>query len=744
MPTVAYPRRLWWKELRQLLPLFTLIPIVGALVFLARLVAMNWIAMPLSSIQDPQQFIWIIPCLFAAGVGAIQVSQEKENRTLYWLASLPVSSTALVFIKMILALSVLALLWLIWLPVAGALFQLAGESTYRLYDRVPNWLLYSVYLLFAGSALAWRTAGPLPALLSLTVAAAVPVALQSLRYFIQLNHHDNPYPNLLILLTCSLLALILTLRWSRRYFQLEQTGADTRFGPAGPAPTAWHLLNLDQPLIQQAFGRSATLAPPISPYSALLWQTWHQNGKWLLALGAFAALAIAMGSRFLFAWGGAEVYSKYSYVHTVTVLSLAVGMFLSLIWMGSLVFLSDSLGRRIRFLSDRGVSPGLTWATRHALPATIAILAVCLGVALARLDLTAIGETECLILLLMAWLLYGTSQWTAQVIPSVTLAFLAAPLCSLLMLFYFVFGISMVGTPLILMMAFFVIPLAATWHGMRAWMDSSHQRKFYLTHFGWLLAMLVIPVMPLAWSALNEPKLSVSFEQEMLDFLQDQPAFNDKLPGIVLRYSSEQSTPTDEQDAEPTDKSAQHISLLDHQREVMQDLSNQLAKVSSGIAVGNNDSGRNDVIRSCQYLHSICQHTRLSWLKEPATDESLKHYRTALQILRKIAYQMRLNQSILAQDFADVVEIWLLSELHQPESLQNMGEDVYAGLVKQIGDIPKRKAARQLAVARTFQIAQQNRVRSVGTKRIFFNMDPCLACHRAYFRIGFSNSSDNR
>ncbi|HAC92685.1 MAG TPA: hypothetical protein DCF63_18945, partial [Planctomycetaceae bacterium] len=85
MPTVAYPRRLWWKELRQLLPLFTLIPIVGALVFLARLVAMNWIAMPLSSIQDPQQFIWIIPCLFAASVGAIQVSQEKENRTLYWL-----------------------------------------------------------------------------------------------------------------------------------------------------------------------------------------------------------------------------------------------------------------------------------------------------------------------------------------------------------------------------------------------------------------------------------------------------------------------------------------------------------------------------------------------------------------------------------------------------------------------------------------------------------------------------------
>jgi hypothetical protein len=610
---------------------------------------------------------------------------------------------------MILALSVLALLWLIWLPVAGLLFQLAGESTYRLYDRVPNWLLYSVYLIFAGSALAWRTAGPLPALLSLTVAAAVPVVLQSLRYFIQMNQHDNQYPNLLILLTCSLIALFLTLLWSRRYFQIEQTGTGTRFGPSGPTPTAWHLLNLDQPLIQQALGRRATLAPPASRYSALLWQSWHQNGRWLLALGTFAVLAIALGSRFLFAWGGAEVYSKYSYVHTVTVLSLAVGTLLSLIWMGSLVFLSDSSGRRISFLSDRGVAPGLTWATRHALPATIAILAVCLGVALARLDLKAIGETECLILVLMAWLLYGASQWTAQVIPSVTLAFLAAPLCSLMMLFYFALTMSMLGTPLILMMSFFVIPLAATWHGMRTWMDRSHQRKFYLTHLGWLLAILVIPVMPLAWSAFNEPKLSASIEQEMLDLLKDQPAFNDKLPGVVLRYSSEQSTPTYEHDAGPSDDSPQHKSLLDHQREVMQDLSNQLAKVSTGVAVGNNDSGRNDVIRACQYLHSICQLTRLSWLKQPATDESLKHYRTAVQILQKIAYQMRLNQSILAQDLADVVEIWLLAELEQPESLKNMGENVYASLVKQIGDIPQRKAARRLAVARSFQIAQQDR-----------------------------------
>lgn len=727
MLALTYPRHLWWKELRQLLPLFILIPIVGALLFLFRLAAMQWMAMPLSTIQNPQQFIWIIPCLFAAGAGGIQVSQEKEHQTLYWLASLPVSHVVLVIVKLVIALAGLVLLWLIWLPLAGGLFRLAGESTYTLYDRVPIWLLYSVYILFAGSALAWRTAGPLPSLLSLTAAAVLPIALQSLQYFWLTNHHDSSIPNLLILSACILLAMFFTMLWSRRYFQVQLPGAATRFGAAGLLPNSWQLLRLDQPLMPSGIVRHAIESPPATQYSALLWQSWHQQSKWLLTLGAITCGAIALGSRFLFYQGLPHAPLGYTGIYTVTLLATITGVFLSLIWLGSLAFLSDSSGRRICFLSDRGTSPGLTWVTRQALPATVAVLAICFGATLARIDLKAVGSTECLIVLLIAGLLFGIAQWTAQVIPSVTLAFLAAPLCGLIALAYTQFCLIALGTPLSLVLVFYAIPLVATWHGMRAWMDRRYQRRFFLNHLGWLLAMLLIPVIPFAWSAITQPRLSADIRQEMLDLLKDQPYYNQKLPEITLSYKPEKSldtfdVPLDESQEAQADESeetstvptemdnqrrasdpVERQSLIAQQQEKMKHLSKQLSNASTGI-----DAGYQSMMIS-RYLHSICQLTRQSWSKQQASDESREHYQSAIRILQRLASCMRMNQKILAQDYADVVEIWLLAELHQTESIKNLGEELYVSLVQQIGDSSKRQKARQLAVARSFQLAQEDR-----------------------------------
>jgi hypothetical protein len=62
-------------------------------------------------------------------------------------------------------------------------------------------------------------------------------------------------------------------------------------------------------------------------------------------------------------------------------------VFLATSWLGVLAFHGDLLHQRIRFLAERGVSPGKVWATRHAVP--LSLLAVLLVVVLGLVEVSA-------------------------------------------------------------------------------------------------------------------------------------------------------------------------------------------------------------------------------------------------------------------------------------------------------------------------------------------------------------------
>ena len=100
-------QRLCWKEARQIAPL--------AIALLAINTGLH--LLPLSSSEAELQGLHILllnlmPCLFASGAGALLVSQEKEQRTIGWLSSLPIASSQILRAKLSVGFAGLAIIWL--------------------------------------------------------------------------------------------------------------------------------------------------------------------------------------------------------------------------------------------------------------------------------------------------------------------------------------------------------------------------------------------------------------------------------------------------------------------------------------------------------------------------------------------------------------------------------------------------------------------------------------------------------
>ncbi|MEY2612416.1 MAG: hypothetical protein RL069_1228, partial [Planctomycetota bacterium] len=128
-PSTNSAKGLWlppllWKEIKQTTPLITLILCSGIALtlvvllfeaFAGKLTAANW-----------DRGHWLayvaLPMFFATGVGVLLVGSEKENRTLLWLRSLPISSRDIAWNKIVAMLITLVFVWV----AAFAIFCFAG------------------------------------------------------------------------------------------------------------------------------------------------------------------------------------------------------------------------------------------------------------------------------------------------------------------------------------------------------------------------------------------------------------------------------------------------------------------------------------------------------------------------------------------------------------------------------------------------------------------------------------------
>ena len=299
----------------------------------------------------------LIPVLFAVGVGPILVSQEKEQRTLRWMVSLPVPPRSIVISKLIASLLGLIVIWCISLAVTFAFCPSVLSTTSNVDFELLFWPGNTFFLMLMGFALAWilPTAGStLVAFLVLASAAGVFAVLANDASNVDAALYGRVEFLVYLLSSYAVVTVVLAvvaIQLGKKSFVTE---AKSKSSFAWVGNREQTRLTVDR-----------TRTPSLSPASSLIWQVGWQNR--MLWVGASFVLLMISAS---LAYGLGFLDSRELLEFTP-----AAGC-LVLSWLGASAFGSDARQGRIRFLAERGVAPSKIWWTRLALPFGNAILGV--------------------------------------------------------------------------------------------------------------------------------------------------------------------------------------------------------------------------------------------------------------------------------------------------------------------------------------------------------------------------------
>lgn len=679
--------RLWWKELRQLLPLVGLLFFVGLLLQLLALTA------PADFRWQTAAIVLGIPGLFAAGAGALLVGQEKELRTFDWLRSLPVRPNDIMRTKLLVGLLGLVLVWLLSLALAAT----SGSLPRHLADSGAEWLwaLHSLFLLLLGFATAWQLRSSFISLLILLPLACVPLVLANLHEsFLNTtlwqNHYDpRPWVMALYLILCSVAALA----WGWR-------AALVALSPERSLAVASKHSSLDARASFTAYARS-------SPTPALLWQFIAQNraaltGIATLLLTALLGLSIIVRATVL--------QGKVPTPGFLAASSPLTG-FLALSWLGLLVFQGDSLQRRKQFLADRGVSPTLTWITRMAVPLLVLALTLLLLSALLQREARgALGFSQWQIGAAALFAIFTASQWIGQVIRSPIVGAIVSPLISFLVVYYLFFSVVYLGAPWWSVAPLVLLPLVATFAATSAWMDGRTGWKFWCWHAGLLALCVLLPSTGFLSYMAMYPRMSSASRQQLQQIL-DQPGYQ---PGMAMSWDTTvlildsrglassrglngMSEEMGERMSESAPKQAGET-IADYRQLSIANLRSQMGDTSNGLA-------------SWATLKVILADAIVQRLADPsASDVSCtERYRESLGLLFELTKRQRMSLDLRNQDVADNLELTLLQELQFPLAQERMGDELKQSLLLMLGDQLARDRARRSALAFSWKRSQTTR-----------------------------------
>ena len=695
-------RRLWWKELRQMTPLLLMLPAIAA-----GLQLLNWANNLDNSVQAFQtmqaSLVFGMPALFACGVGAMLVGYEKELRTIAWLSSLPIPARRIVWVKLGAGLAGLVILWA--LSGIYILFAAARPSW-----SIGEWIregwtypTHSLYVLFAGFALAWRSRSALVALLLVVPAAIVPyvVATGIERYIVVpfevpferllsggqiVGHFPSPHPSGLnvferLLFGCQIVGVgiagWLSLRWGRVALSAEP--------PSHPGWKSW-LADRD---VEQARRQVTRVRPVRPPMSAAVWQFAAQSRAVLIGCGAMLVVAAMM----FVAWRDD--------------LSVAVAGLLAFVassWLGVVVFQSDGAGERIRFLADRGLSPSMIWWSRQLAPAGL-LAGLALLTALSMMIRPDVGWDDRIdvaytfgAFAAAGVAVYLTSQWFGQLLRSPVVSAIGAPLVSVMMVSYAGFAIGMMETPWWLVALLVPLPAVATRRMTRRWMDRNLGLGYWAGHGGFLAAVLVIPAVPMLFAVARQPSMPSSIAAELDAAAEGAPAATGPLVDLVLDTAEHArrdpafvfANPAREQDDAESDEP-------ERDRDLLRDVESQLRNRSGPISTASR--------RVIEHLQVTASIARLSMPgDEQNSDEEIRErYRGAIRLLVEITDRMRTSPRIIEQDTADLIEIWLLEEVRAEGGAGRFGETLLRDTCRLLGDRTRRKQARTRAVALSWE-----------------------------------------
>jgi hypothetical protein len=421
-----------------------------------------------------------------------------------------------------------------------------------------------------------------------------------------------------------------------------------------------------------------------------------------------------------------------SQLQAITGIYINVGLIGSLIlsWLGTSVFGSDGTKLRIRFLADRGVSPGTVWWTRQILPFGIMLVALACWVGIAM----ALASTEAplqyprrfptvpwLSVVLGAVAIYASTQWATQWLKSSLVVFCIAPAIGIGGVCLGAFALIGLGAPTWSIGISIAIAFVATRVMMRAWMDGQLGWRYYASQGAFLFAALLIPTIPFLITIVSYPGMPASMQRALSIEAQGyakKSATNSPPIELVLAEKPWQKSDPDpefeidehglmvEKQVAPAEKTAT-LPIQDSVNETLGFLESQLASHGGSMKAS---------LYAILFVQREAVLTSLRLNSGEATEPATsKRYQRAIGLMHSISERLRMEPRIVEQEYADRMEAWLVQELTKPKRKEALGAELYAKVVRSLANHELRDQARRRAIVVSWErFSQENATTDLG------------------------------
>ena len=638
-------RGLLWKEMRQLVPLILMLIGVGLC-----LIVIWWLVQRTNmSVKIHDYLPWALPILFSVGAGAVLVGQEKEQASLGWLVAQPITSNQIIATKIVASVIGLAIVWCISLLMIiamgnglGGFFAATDSTAINLIDALIA-VLQSVFLLGCGLFTSWWFGNTFLSLVAILPLATIPLMLSALAdsvhrqmtgYSYMRDHWNAPITLASLLLTVVVIYLLI--------FYVGRKVLAPAKAPQIDDSTTPSMLDAWRPTVALP---SAT-EPYRYPISAILWQMLRHSRWPLLLIGTLMLLG---------SWWAPKMATmepgKPSFPAMAIAGSLAIAGWLATSWLGVLVFSGDGKSQRLRFLAERGVSPTTAWLGRQLVGASLISIATIVyvisvygvnGAFFRRVPLPSAA-----MIALTLWLTFGISQWTAQIVSTLGISVILAPLLALVGFYWLGFSAVELSAPLWLLILCSCLPLLATFLLMRRFMDGSH--PFWRWGMGVATAFLFVtsPLIPFAIDIAGSADMPRDVRSQLLAAANQIPLQNtypltlkelpisnlDSVEGISAQQAMEAYRNTD---FGPQGR---------------------FSELGSG---ENQTRGLSADQSMIQTMIASATLSLLAYEASPENQDAVQSLSDWVEALVRFARGFRASQNLTDQEMADVLEIWLV------------------------------------------------------------------------------------
>ncbi|EMI53168.1 ABC-2 transporter permease [Rhodopirellula sallentina] len=684
--------RVWqgllWKETKQILPLIGILFAVSTFLVIVWTTTSRQVNISLRTVGDIVPLI--MPALFAAGAGAILISHEKETRSLRWLASLPIPWQPIVVTKLVVAFAGLVLMW-IGCGFLGAVAGLnsSGGGGFSEWRQIHPafWFLHSIYVLLCGFYTAWRNKNAFAALVLIIPFALLPFVIAEVWMALP---HTSPVQYASVAWRTWVMGMVTSLAIPVVGWLSYRAGRSEL-----QADEPEKLLTRDALSSADAWRPPDVSAPTVMPFrdshTSMVWQSIH-GSPWMsiglsvpLFFGVIGWLVLTNCTERLTGW-------------TETAVGTGIGTaLLAVSWLGVAVFAGDGSATRLKFLADRGVSPGRVWLGRHWLGVSL----LC-GVALVILAIqsflgtashsdtyhrAAMFELSFLSILLVFVVIYGVSQWTSQVVPMLAASAFLAPVLSLVALALLINAGVVNGVRLSWLLLVASLPFVSTFLLMKDFMDGRRGWKYWSMVGVAASVFMVAPSVPV-WIAksrfpsMTEDRFAVLFPEarQLSDSVTTRPT--------SMRYG----------DLDLRDALGNLPGEIDGEIAVQRFEQRDYMSPDTWMAIGDRESVPllADVV-IVQHGLEAASLAKLRWQQwqDDATQEELVAFVDHLSLT---ARRLRLSYRWYDQEVADVVEIWLVDLLSDDAISGLRSRAGFQNALRQVGDFEGRQRARRRAM----------------------------------------------